>query len=107
MTEFEQWLDLVVGALGSILTAGMGVMMRQAHRIQQGEPSEWNKLWLHIPTIFVMGLGGHIASVYLHDTYHTPTLLGSFIAAWLGYLGPEAVQKLVEAWLERNKKKDD
>lgn len=104
MNEFEHWLELVVGAIGSIITAAMGVFMKQAHRIQRGEPSQWNTFWLNIPTIFVMGIGGHVASEYLREAYHTPALLGSFIAAWMGYLGPEAVQKLMERFIPTDKK---
>jgi len=98
MNEFEHWADLVVGALGSVIAAMMGVLMKQAHLVQRGVPADWKMFAWNIPTIFVMGLGGHVANQYLYENYHTPALLGSFIAAWMGYLGPELVQRLAERW---------
>ena len=80
--------------------------MKQAHKAQHGESVNWGLFWLYIPTIFVMGLGGHAIGTWLTSKYGMPDLFGSFLSAWLGFLGPEWVQRRVEDYIDKSKPKE-
>jgi hypothetical protein len=94
------WWELMVAAVGSFIAAIAGVAMRHAHKVQRGEKFVWSRIWLDGPTVFVMGLTGSATGQWLHASYSMPELFGGVIAASLGYLGPSAVDRLLE-YLEK------
>lgn len=89
---FHHWLEILGAALGSIIAAIGGVAMRYTHAAQRGESVDWSRVWLDAPTIFVMGIAGYAAHVY----FGVPEAVGYVAASLLGYLGPSAVQMLIE-----------
>lgn len=92
MDGVNQWLQILASAFGSIIAAVAGVLMRYTHKAQRGEPVDWSRVWLDGPTIFVMGLAGYAA----HEYFHLPEAVGYVAASLLGYLGPSAVQLLID-----------
>ena len=100
MEGFSHWLDVMAAAIGSFIAAVLGVVMRYTHAIQRGEAVNWKRIWLDGPTIFVMGLAGYAAHVY----YGVPEVVGYVGSSLLGYLGPSAINRLVEFIEQRAKK---
>lgn len=104
MNALEHWFELIAAAVGSFITAGLGVAMRHAHKVQRGEQFSWHRVMLDGPTVLVMGLAGSVAGDYLHQSYSMPELIGGVIAASLGYLGPSVVDRALD-WLDRRSEK--
>ena len=104
MDGFNHWLDLIAAAIGSFITASIGVAMRHAHKVQRGEPFSWARIALDGPTVLFMGLVGGAGGEYLHSSYAMPELFGNVIAASGGYLGPSVVDRVLD-WVERRAKK--
>jgi uncharacterized membrane protein YjjP (DUF1212 family) len=100
MDGFNHWLDLITAAVGSFITAAVGVAMRHAHKVQRGEPFSWARIALDGPTVLFMGLLGGALGQYLTVSYAMPELFGSVIAASGGYLGPSIVDRILD-WVER------
>ena len=100
MDGFNQWLEIVLSAVGSIIAAFFGVLMRYTHQIQRGVTVEWGRAWIEGPTIFVMGMAGFAAQEY----FHFPVSVSYVLASLLGYLGPRAVNMLID-YIERQAKK--
>ena len=97
MDGFNNWLQILGAAFGSIFAAIAGVLMRYAHKAQRGEPVDFTRVWLDGPTIFVMGLAGYAA----HEYWGLPEAVGYVAASLLGYLGPSAVQLAVDYFQRR------
>ncbi len=104
MNALEHWFELIMAAVGSFITAAVGVAMRHAHKVQRGEPFSWSRIALDGPTVLFMGLVGGAIGQWLHQSYAMPELFGSVIAASGGYLGPSVVDRILDYLEKRNSK---
>lgn len=100
MSGFYHFLEIVGAAVGAIIVAFAGVLMRYFHIQQRGEKVEWSRIWVEGPTVLVMGLAGFA----VHEYFGIPEVVGYIAAAFLGYLGPSAVNLIVDVLKKRAEK---
>lgn len=96
MEPVYSWWALMVSAIGSFIGAFGGVLLRRQHKAQQGDAQAWSRLWVDAPTVFVMGLAGAGVGQWLTSSYGMPELFGHILSAILGYLGPAAIDRIVD-----------
>ena len=96
MEPIVHWWDMIVGGFGSFIGALGGVLLRRQHKFQQGDVNAWRYVWLEGPTLFVMGLIGYGVGQWLTKDYAMPEVFGHILSAILGYLGPAAIDQIVD-----------
>ena len=98
-------VDLLLGALFSIMMAVLGTLARVGHELSNGEDVPWAKLLWLVPMALTLGIIGHAAGEVigqmqgLQNPYISPALSGG-----LGLLGPVFFTKVAESLLEYFKK---
>lgn len=100
--ELLRQLGLLNTASTAIILAFIGDMVRLLHEQERGGPRFH---WRMLPGVALRGsLMGVIAtatSLYLHESYGLPELVGAALGGVLGYLGPTVLSVGFKAVLDR------
>lgn len=88
----QHWLDVMIAAVGTFIAAGVGLMMKYAHKVQRGEPVDWSRLWLDTPMIIFSGWCGLAA----HDYFGVPDAVAYITAGLVTYLGEKSITILID-----------
>lgn len=100
MNSIDHFVEILMGLLGSFITAAIGVMMRHGHQAAQGIPWSWNRIFLDAPTVLLMGITGGALGQYLEGHYGFPEVISWALAGNFGYIGPQLVDR-VASYLEK------
>lgn len=93
-----EWLQAVIAVLTFTVLAAIGTMAKIADEVKRGGRERfWTaKLWLEVPTVFLMGAVAYGVTDYWELTQ--PTSVG--LTAFMGWVGPKildvAVSRLVD-----------
>ncbi len=79
---------ILITLIGPVISAGVGVLTRHAHRAAAGKPFSVRRLSFELPSVICLGIMGGA----LGDWLGAAETVRWGLAATLGYLGPQVVE---------------